>query len=147
MIVLIAVSSFGCNVRKPVAQYNKMTVTQSTSEAIALAVEFEVFNTNDEPLKLMMYEYTVNVHGATCYRGLASAEQTVPRWSSTMQTIPVVIRRDVLDGQDVIAWSLHGSLGYIPTKEVSITLLEANIWKPTTTVRANGLLELPEIAN
>jgi hypothetical protein len=147
LLLLSVVSFLGCNVRKPVAQFNKTTLTQSTPEAVALAVEFEIFNTNDEPLQLMMFEYTVNVHGTTCYRGLASAELTVPRWSSTKQSIPVVIRRDVLNEEDVTPWSLHGTLSYVPTKEVSVTLLETGIWKPTTPVRASGLQESPALTN
>ncbi|MDG1137629.1 MAG: hypothetical protein P8N28_05135, partial [Phycisphaerales bacterium] len=46
----------GCGVRKPMAQFQQATIAQSTPEAFSLAVAFEVFNTNDEPLQLMMYD-------------------------------------------------------------------------------------------
>jgi hypothetical protein len=42
---------------------------------------------------------------------------------------------------------LHGSLGYIPPKAMSESLHDAGIWKPITTVRAHGLIQVPEITN
>jgi hypothetical protein len=130
-----------------VAQYKEATISDSSLEAFAMDVEFEVFNTNDEPLQLMMYNYTVVANGAEVFRGHASAEKTVPRWSSTLSSVPVVIRRDLVGEHGHVVWSLHGTLGYVPTRELSVTLLETGIWKPTTSVRANGMIEVPSITN
>ena len=77
----------GCGVRSPIARFNGAMVTQSTPEAIALTAQFEIANTNDEPLQLKFYNYTVTSGGRTVYRGMASAEQSVPRWSAMQSSI------------------------------------------------------------
>ena len=133
----------GCGVRSPIAQFNGAIVTQSTPEAIALTAQFEIANTNDEPLQLKLYNYTVTSNGRTVYRGKASAEQSVPRWSTTQSSIPIVIRRADMKGAGETAWHLTGSLSYIPPKAISETLLKIGIWEPSIQVRANGVIDPP----
>lgn len=135
----------GCGVRAPLTQYYETTIIQSTPEAIAMEVEFDVSNTNDEPLRLTTYQYTVSAGGSTVYRGKYSAQQTVPRWSTVRSTIPIVIRRDAIRGSQHVAWRLSGSLGYIPPTEFAETLLKSGLWKPTTVVRAHGSATMPPI--
>ncbi len=137
----------GCGVRQPITQYRGTTITQSTPEAIAMSVDFEISNTNAIPLQLMMYNYVVTSGGRTVYVGFASAEKTVPHSSSIMSSVPVVIPRGVLLGKDSVSWQLAGTLGYIPPKAMSETLLEYGVWKPSTSVRAHGLIEVPAITN
>ena len=135
----------GCGVRAPLTQYYETTIIQSTPEAIAMEVEFDVSNTNDEPLRLTTYQYTVSAGGSTVYRGKYSAQQTVPRWSTVRSTIPIVIRRDAIRGSQHVAWRLSGSLGYIPPTEFAETLLKSGLWNPTTVVRAHGSATMPPI--
>ncbi len=144
-ILFLFVGLIGCGVRKPMVQYRNATIVQSTPEAFSLEVAFEIFNTNDEPLKLLMYDYSVSANGSTVYTGLSSAEQTVPRWSSVVNSIPVVVRKETIRGRDQIAWSLQGTLGYIPPKALAETMRDTGIWKPNASVRAHGLLQVPEI--
>jgi hypothetical protein len=134
----------GCGVRKPMAQFQQATIAQSTPEAFSLAVAFEVFNTNDEPLQLMMYDYVVKANGVVVYEGFASAEQSVPRESSVVNAIPIVFRRESIVGKEQVAWNLQGTLGFIPPKAISETLLDIGIWKPMTSIRAHGLVQVPE---
>ena len=135
----------GCGVRAPITQFTGLTITQSTPEAIALDAEFEISNTNDEPLKLKYYEYVVYAGGRTVYRGYASAEQTVPRWATIQSTVPFVIRRDDIQAGEAIEWQLTGSLSYIPPTALAETLLKTGLSKPTTSVRARGVIEIPLI--
>ena len=135
----------GCSIRQPKTQFIGASVTQSTPEAFSLEVEFEIFNTNDQPLELMAYDYIVSANGLTMYNGLASAEQTIPRWSSIKNTIPVVFRRDEMIGLGEVSWSLSGTLGYVPPKAFSETLLTSGIWKPSTPIRAHGLVQVPAV--
>jgi hypothetical protein len=144
-ILFLFVGLVGCGVRKPMVQFKNATIMQSTPEAFSLEVAFEIFNTNDEPLKLLMYDYSVSANGSTVYTGLSSAEQTVPRWSSVVNSIPVVIRKEAVVGLDQIAWTLHGTLGYIPPKALAETMRDTGIWEPTASVRAHGRVQVPEI--
>ena len=137
----------GCGIRQPITQFKGATVTQSTPEAVAFDVTFEISNTNSVPLQLLMYTYQVSAGGSDVYLGFASAEKTVPRSSSIMSTIPVVVPRSALLGRDSFTWQLRGSIGYIPPKAMSESLHDAGIWKPSTPVRAHGLMQVPEITN
>ena len=143
LLPLIIVGFFGCGVRAPMTQYRGAIITQSTAEAFALQVEFDISNTNDEPLQLMMYEYTVTANGTTVYRGKASAEQTVPRWSTVSSLIPVVIRRDDLHGSEHVTWRLSGTLGYVASNAIAETLFKAGLWKSKTPIGAHGSIPVP----
>jgi len=144
-LLLCVCVMYGCGIRAPITQFKSATITQSTPVAIVLNAEFEISNTNDEPLQLKYYEYSVFVDGRTVYHGSASAEQTVPRWSTIQSSIPIVIRRDDLHANDLITWQLSGTLSYIPPKAIAETLLNRGIWKPTTPVHAHGSFETPRI--
>ena len=135
----------GCSIRQPKTQFIGASIAQSTPEAFSMELEFEIFNSNDQPLELMTCVYIVSTNGLTVYNGLASAEQTIPRWSSIKNTIPVVFRRDEIVGLGEVSWSLSGTLGYIPPKAFSEALLNSGIWKPTTPIRAHGLVQVPAV--
>jgi len=126
-----------------VTQFKGVTFTQSTPEAIALSAEFEISNTNDEPLKLKQYNYVVYAGGRTVYRGIASAEQTVPRWATILSSIPIVMRREDIPMDVQLNWELSGHLSYIPPTALAETLLKSGLLKPTTSVHARGVIEIP----
>ena len=143
VIISILCSAQGCGVRAPLTQFTGSSVTQSTPEAIALNANFVISNTNDEPLKLKFYDYTVTADGRTVYRGRASAEQTVPRWATVKGSIPIVIRREYLPAIERVDWTLTGRLSYIPPTAIAETLLKSGFWEPTTSVHASDVLYIP----
>jgi len=145
LLVFTTLCCFGCGVRAPMTQFKGASISQSTPEAIALQVEFDVSNTNDTPLHMVMYEYTVEANGRTVYRGKASAEISVPRWSIVSSFLPVVIRRDDIFSSDEVAWQLSGTLGYVATNAMSETLYKSGLWKTTTPVRAHGSITVPPV--
>jgi hypothetical protein len=79
------------------------------------------------------------------YVGFASAEKTIPYSSSITNSIPVVIPREFVVDQDELSWQLSGTLGYIPPKAMSETLVDMGIWKPMVSVRAHDVLQVPAI--
>jgi hypothetical protein len=127
------------------AVFQGATVTESTPDAIALQADFEISNTNDEPLELKMYEYTVFAGGRTLYSGVASAQQTVPRWATVHSSIPIVIRRDAIPYDGRVSWQLSGTLGYIPPTALAETLLKSGFMKPSTSIHAHGVFDIPLI--
>ena len=145
LFLIVTLALQACGVRAPIVNFTGATISESTPEAIALAAEFEISNTNDEPLRLEYYNYTVTAGGRTVYHGTAAAELTVPRWAFISSTIPIVIRREDIHTQEAISWNLSGSVSYIPPTALAETLLRTGIWKPTTSIRANGTLEAYDI--
>tara|TARA_B100001964_G_C14101265_1_gene539436 strand:+ start:193 stop:630 length:438 start_codon:yes stop_codon:yes gene_type:complete len=130
-------SVIGCGVRAPLTQFKGSSVTQVTPEAVSLNATFDISNTNDKPLKLKYYEYAVMSNGRTVYRGRASAEQTVPRWATVQNTIPIVIRTEYLKANQPVTWNLSGRLSYIPPTALAETLLKTGFWEPKTSIRAS----------
>ena len=110
-----------------------------------MGVSFEITNTNDEPLRLMTYNYTVTANGMAVFTGKFAAEQTVPRWSSIESTIPIVIRRHTIQGASKITWQLSGSLGFIPPTAFSETLRNVGLWRPTISIRGHGAVPVPPL--
>jgi len=143
LLITIMLACAGCGVRAPLTVYTGSSVAESTPEAVALDAHFEISNTNDEPLKLKFYKYTVTVNGSAVYRGRASAELTVPRWATVESTIPIVIRREFVSSLPEVDWKLSGRLSFIPPTAIAETLLKSGFWEPTTSVHASDALALP----
>jgi|TARA_B100000315_G_C14160828_1_gene399970 hypothetical protein len=147
LLLIFLVGFVGCSVRQPIATYKEASVTQSTPEAIAFEVEFEIVNTNNIPLQLLMYNYRVTSNGEVVFVGFESAEKTIPRSSSIVDSLQVVIPREYVLGKDSCSWQLSGTLGYIPPKAISETLLDIGLWEPKTSVRGHGLVQVPDITD
>ncbi len=133
----------GCGIRPPITQFQSVSLTESTPEAVALQVEFEIANTNDEPIQLKYYNYSVKGGGATLYRGKAVAWQTVPRWSTITSSIPIVVRRADVQGANLVSWQLSGSISYSPPTAIAKTLMNTGLWNPTASIHAYGDVAIP----
>lgn len=138
LFVFISIGVFGCGTRAPLTQCMGSTNFQATPTAIAMDVEFEICNTNDIPLQLMIYNYSVTLNGQTVYKGKTSAQQTVPQWSTTRSYIPVVIRKDEIANAETLSWQLSGTLGYVPPSAFAEALLTSGLWETTTRITASG---------
>ncbi len=137
----------GCGPRPPVARFAASRVIEVLPEAVAFEVEFELSNTNDEPIELLEYTYTVHVGGQAVYSGRAGGGRTLPRWSAVRAAIPVVIRRDQLPGGGVVEWSLTGSLTYASPGALAETLLDSRIWRPAILIAASDRTPVPDLGN
>tara|TARA_B100000959_G_scaffold216706_1_gene228424 strand:- start:74 stop:523 length:450 start_codon:yes stop_codon:yes gene_type:complete len=133
---------FGCGVRAPLTQFTSSTISNTAPEAIEMDVEFEISNTNDLPIRLMMYNYAVTANGRTVFTGKSSAQRTVPRWSTTRSSIPVVIRKDEISDPEHVAWELTGSLGYVPPNALAEALRTSGLWETSTKVNAQGVISI-----
>lgn len=134
----------GCSTaRAPIAQYQSSRVTASNHGAISLDVAFNLSNNNDDPLRLVKYKYLVSINGTTVYNGSAEAEQTLPQRSTSLASIPVVVRREHLTGQDQVVWNLQGSLEYIEYGALAETLVDSKLIQPSTIIAASDTLVIP----
>ena len=142
LLLFTGICFFGCGVRAPLTQFTSSTITNTSSEAIEMNVEFEISNTNDLPIRLMMYEYTVTANGRTVYQGKSSVERTVPRWSTTSSSVPVVIRREAISNPENVKWELTGSLGFVPPIAFAEALRTSGLWKTSTRITAQGVVSI-----
>ncbi|MDP7009382.1 MAG: hypothetical protein QGI78_07415 [Phycisphaerales bacterium] len=129
--------------RAPIAEYSSSTVTSSLPTAVSVDVAFALSNTNDEPLQLEQYNYAVSIAGDIVYRGFAEAEQTLPRGSTVNATIPIVIPRAYLVGQDTVVWRLRGSLEYISHNAFVETLVDSKMYQPSISIAASDYMVVP----
>ena len=91
----------------------------------------------------MKYKYLVSINGTTVYNGSAEAEQTLPQRSTSLASIPVVVRREQLTGQDQVVWNLQGSLEYIEYGALAETLVDSKLIQPSTIIAASDTLVIP----
>ena len=143
LLLFTGIGLFGCGVRAPMTQFTSSTITNRTPEAIEMDVEFEISNTNDLPIRLMMYNYAVTADGRTVFIGKSDAQLTIPRWSTTRSSIPVVIRKDAITDPESVTWKLSGSLGYVPPSAFAEALRTSGLWETSTRLNAQGVFSIP----
>lgn len=146
VLFIVCLASASCtSSRPPIAEYTFSNVTESLPSAVSLDVAFDLSNNNDEPIRLVQYRYTVSVAGNTVYRGLTEAEQTLPRGSTTATTIPIVLPRAFLVGNNTVVWHLRGTLDYLSPGALAETLVDSKLWQPSISIVASDSLVVPTL--
>ena len=144
VLFIATLAATGCGTsRPPIAQYSSSTMIDSYPLAVSFDASFELSNTNDEPMKLVQYTYTVSVDGNTVYQGFAEAEQTLPRGSTTSTSIPIVVPRTYIIGQGTIEWHLRGRLDYLSHGALAETLFDSKLWQPSISIAASDSFVVP----
>ena len=143
LLGIAAMLAGGCGLRPPIATYSGSRVVESTPQAVAIDVEFELSNDNNESIELRDFTYAVTANGRHVYEGRQAAERTLPRRSIVHASIPLVIRRDDLPQSGDVDWRLSGSLGYVAPGAFAETLLDIRIWQPTTAISAADTTIIP----
>ncbi|MCH2147215.1 MAG: hypothetical protein MK073_05305 [Phycisphaerales bacterium] len=131
---------FGCSTRAPIATYQHAVSTEIDSDAASFEAVFNVSNTNNEPIELLLYEYSVSVDGSHVFTGLHEAKLTVPRWSVIESSIPIVVPASALE-HSTGGWQLQGTLSYIESDAFADTLRKAGFSKPSTSVFARDTFD------
>ena len=139
-LLFILIFSIGCSTRAPIATYQHAVATELNSDAGSFEVVFNVSNTNNEPIELLLYEYSVSVDGTHVFAGLHQAKLTVPRWSGIKSSIPIVIPTSAIKSKQG-EWSLSGTLSYIESDAFADTLMKAGFSKPSTSISARDTFD------
>ena len=139
-LVFVLSFSIGCSTRAPIAAYQHAVATELNSDARSFGAVFKVSNTNNEPIELLLYEYSVSVDGARVFTGLHEAKLTVPRWSAIESTIPIVIPTSAIKSKQG-EWRLSGTLSYIESDAFADTLMKAGFSKPSTSISARDTFD------
>ena len=132
----------GCSqYRPPAITIGPAAVVERTDEAIALGVELDLTNPNDEPLELREFNYAVSIQGKTVYTGRRAAEATLSAKGTKRLTLPVVVPvaqvpATAPDGG--IPWSISGNLLYVTPGEIAELLLDTGVRKPKVSFSGKG---------
>ncbi|MEE2819739.1 MAG: hypothetical protein VX615_03910 [Planctomycetota bacterium] len=130
----------GCSTRAPIATYQHAVASELNSDAASFDAVFTVSNTNNEPIELLLYEYSVSVDGAHVFTGLHEAKLTIPRWSFIESSSPVVVPARAIQTKQGV-WRLSGTLSYIESDAFADTLMKAGFSKPSTPISARDTFD------
>jgi hypothetical protein len=133
--------------RDPVLKVTGVTLGPRSDEAIPVDFTLELANPNDEPLKLLRFEYDLIVSGRRVYSGLRSAEATLNVHATRQITMPAVVRYDRLGiaAADLAApldFRLSGRLSYVPPGGFAQVLLDTGLHLPEAPFSDVGRLDV-----
>tara|TARA_B100001750_G_C15042267_1_gene367243 strand:- start:68 stop:511 length:444 start_codon:yes stop_codon:yes gene_type:complete len=141
--LLIFIFFFSCSTRPPIATYIKSELVAVSADAVAFDVTFSFANTNNEPVELLAFDYSVFTNNRKVYTGLHEAQLTIPRQSEIQNAIPVVINRLVLTEDAFITWQLKGQVDYLAPDALAKTLRSAGLLQPSSSIFAQGKIQIP----
>jgi len=132
-----------CSARSPIATYVKSEIVAVSEDAVALDVTFSFANTNNEPIELLAFDYSVLAHNRKVYAGVHEAKLTIPRQSEIQNTIPVVISRPVFKKNVFLTWQLNGKVDYLAADALAKTLRSAGLSQPSSPIFAQDKMQIP----
>jgi len=123
------------------------TMVEKTDEAITLQLAVDLANPNNEPLKLLEFEYDVHVNGVRVHQGLRAAETTLAANGHKQVQIPAVVRYDTVqwmpDGIPVSAtYAVRGQLRYVTPGEIAQVFFDTGVRKPSASFGWTGEVPL-----
>lgn len=124
----------GCSsYHDPAMTVADITVRERTADAIVLEFTIEAVNSNEVPLPLREFSYTVSLDGRAVYTGYRSPEATLRRFGTQRLKVPAVIpTSDVAVLPAGSAWCrLSGTMTYITPGELAQVLFDADVRRPT----------------
>ncbi|MCI0363607.1 MAG: hypothetical protein L0219_06965 [Phycisphaerales bacterium] len=135
----------GCSAARPDIVVKNVALGESSDEAVVLRFDLHLSNASDEPLKLLEFEYEVEIDGVTAFEGVRSAQATLAAASERELAIPAVWRRDhptwpAADAapQTPPTYSISGTLRYVQPGEVAQVLLDTGVWRPSVKFSGTG---------
>jgi hypothetical protein len=137
----------GCSsYRDPAIVVSETRLIETTDEAAAVGFALDLRNPNDEPLKLLQFEYDLLVNGVSAYSGIRSAQATLAANGARRLEVPAVIRFDDVDAAAppaTLHYRLRGTLQYVTPGEIAQVLFDTGVRKPRAGFTAEGDLALP----
>ncbi len=134
----------GCSsYQSPHIQTLDATLIDRSDEALAIQIELNLENPNDEPLELRVFDYVVHVNDRRAYAGKRAAQATLSARGGKTLTIPAVVRFDeqhwdAADPPAQLSWSVRGTLLYVTPGEIAEILLDTGVRKPMATFSGSG---------
>lgn len=146
---LISLLLGGCSgYQDPAVTSAGVTLTERSSEALTLRLAIDLHNPNNEPLKLLEFDYSVLIDGVDVYEGVRAAETTLAASGHKEVSIPAVVRYDTMKwmNETVIpksaTYQVRGSLRYLTPGGFAQALFDTGLRKPSASFGWSGTAEL-----
>lgn len=134
----------GCaSTSPPDLQMVEVTVEDRSSEAMVLNFAMEGTNSNGFPLPLGDVSYRLDLDGRQVFRGVRSAQITIPRSGKGMIELPAAFELSTLDLdlQDRVPYRLVGSVRYRPDGTFPGVLYDSDFHQPSRSFSISGVLD------
>ena len=146
LCVFMAFFAAGCT-SPPTVTIESVEIVGQQDGATALLFHAHVANGPDHTLRLMQYEYTLVMGGASVYQGRHAAEMTLTPESERRFTLPAAFPNaaagvDPAVQTDPSKWTISGSLHFIGDSVLAETLREMG-YRPSVGFAASGQLQWP----
>ncbi len=151
VVVAATVVLCGCgSTRDPAIAVTGARLGEVPDEALTLQIALHLDNPNAESLKLLEFEYRVEVEGRDVYAGTRAAEMTLEQLSTREVEIPAVVAfnepaasgwsRESLPSS--VEFRVHGSLRYLVPGAIAQTLFDTGVRRPSAPVNGGGTVSL-----
>lgn len=148
LVLMTACGGGGCaGHRDPALVVSDAALAETSDEALGLRFWLDLQNPNDEPLKLLRFEYDVKVNGRTVYSGARDAQATLAANGTRRLAVPAVVRFDQMDWNAAARphradYSISGSVQYVAPGEIAEILFDLGVRKPRAGFKGAGELDL-----
>lgn len=146
-LVAACLAGGGCFYKTPTFTVVDVGMEAESEEAIVVSFTLEGVNDNAVALPLGRTRYALQVDGRQVFRGVRSAEATLPRRGHQRIDVPVVIPASVLDelGGDLLAYRLSGHVEYQLPGALGELIFETDLRRPKAPFAERGRLDLGDV--
>jgi hypothetical protein len=142
-VTALASLTIGCATAKaPSVTLTDMTVSFDEPDGAVLWFELTIVNSDIVDLPLAEARYSVSVDGETVFRGVRSAEATVPSKGVATVRLPASAPNGsgIEPGQAV---SIQGRITYLTPSRLSEVLFDADVFRPEKVFTATATIPGP----
>jgi len=124
----------GCDAyQSPKFEVARVVRTSETSQGAV--IEFEIVGTNPNEVELPLHDvrYAMTLDGRVVFRGVRSAEATLPAHGTQIVYLPVSMTAEeaALLERDMVPYALSGRITYELPGSIAETFFDAGIRRPT----------------
>ena len=128
-------------------QVGQPRIVDRSSEAIAASIPIELSNPNHDALRLVKFDYIVEVNGERAFAGQRAAQTTLASSGTRNVEIPFVIPFERLgwEPQSLPAsaeYRVRGKLEYVTPGEIAQILFDTGVRTPRAGFADSGTLTL-----
>lgn len=149
LLSVIGAVGGGCaSTTPPDLQVVEVTVDEQSSEAMVLNFALEGTNSNGFPLPLGDVSYRLDLDGRQVFRGVRSAQITIPRSGRGMIELPAAFELSDVDTdlRERVPYRLVGSVRYRPDGTFPGVLYDSDFHRPSRSFSISGMLNFDSAA-
>lgn len=130
----------GCTgIEPPRLWVESAKVREQTDQGAVVEFTIRADNPNADALPLRDTEYAVTLNNAEVFRGVRSAQCTLPGFGQQSFTLPAAVPGRLPDGN--IAYRISGEVSYVLPGAWRETLADAGLPEPTSELQGEGEIE------